>query len=117
MKKISLLVILVAGLGFVVLNSCAKEKVPTVDTVPECADTIDYSAQIAPMIQTNCLGCHDVGGSLPTLTNYDEISTNATAILSTLNGTPQLMPQGGPALSDTLIQQFTCWISQGKLNN
>jgi hypothetical protein len=29
----------------------------------------------------------------------------------------QLMPIGGPALNDDLIQQFLCWIEQGKLNN
>jgi hypothetical protein len=117
MKKLRLLVVLSAVVGFGFVNSCAKEKVPVITTTPDCADSIHFSTQIGPMIQSNCISCHDVGGSAPTLTNYVEISTNATAILSTLNGTPQLMPQGGPALNDTLIQQFTCWISQGKPNN
>lgn len=117
MRKLGLFVVLSTFVGFGFVNSCAKEKVPVITTTPDCADTVRFSTQIAPMIQSNCIGCHDVGGSAPTLTNYNEISANATAILSSLNGTPQLMPQGGPALNDTLIQQFTCWISQGKLNN
>jgi hypothetical protein len=32
-------------------------------------------------------------------------------------GGKQLMPQGGPALQDSLIEQFSCWVNQGKLNN
>lgn len=98
--------------------SCTKEKVPVATIDPNCVDTISFSAQIAPMISTNCVSCHGTGnGTGYTLTNHTNISSNATAILNTLKGTPQLMPQGGPALSDSLIQQFTCWINQGTLNN
>jgi hypothetical protein len=27
------------------------------------------------------------------------------------------MPQGGPALPDSVIQRIECWVNQGKLNN
>jgi hypothetical protein len=96
------------------LFSCKKDKISTV-----CIDTVHYSTQIAPMIATNCLSCHDVGnGTGYTLTNHTNISANASAVLNSLHGASvSLMPQGGPALNDSLIQQFTCWISQGKLNN
>ena len=117
MKKIVLFAVLAAIIGFGLVNSCAKDKVPVITTAPDCTDSIHFAAQITPMIQDNCLGCHDTGGSLPTLTNHSEISANATAVLNTLYGTPILMPQNGPALNDTLIQQFACWVSQGKLNN
>lgn len=117
MKKLGVFAVLGAAVGFGMVNACAKDKVPVITTTPDCTDTIHFATQIAPMVQDNCLGCHDTGGSLPTLTNHSEISASATAVLNTLHGTPQLMPQGGPALNDTLIQQFTCWISQGKLNN
>lgn len=98
--------------------SCKKDKVPASTFDPNCPDTISFSTQILPMMQNNCISCHDVGnGTGYVITNHTNISSNATAILNTLNGTPQLMPQGGPALHDTLIQQFTCWVNQGKLNN
>lgn len=97
--------------------SCKKDKVPTSIITGDCPDTIYFSTQIAPMISSNCIGCHDVGGSSPTLTNYAEISDKASKILGTLQGNPQLMPQGGPALNDSLIKQFQCWINQGKQNN
>ena len=101
----------------VTVISCKKDRVPPSILTANCPDTIRFATQIAPMITNNCVGCHDVGGTLPTLTNYTEISANASNILGTLQGNPQLMPQGGPALNDSLIKQFQCWIDQGKQNN
>lgn len=98
--------------------SCKKEKVPVEVVDPNCIDTVRFATQIEPMIVANCIGCHDIGNSTGyTFTNHTNISTNATAILSAINGSPQLMPLGGPALNDSLIQQFSCWLDQGKLNN
>jgi uncharacterized membrane protein len=117
MKKISFILVGVVFASVAFVSSCTKEKVPVQTVTADCTDTIHFATQIAPLIQNNCISCHDAGGSMPTLTNYSEISANATAVLGSLNGSPQLMPQGGPALNDTLIQQFTCWINQGKLDN
>lgn len=104
-----------------ILNfSCTKEKVPVTPIDPNCTDTISFSGQIAPMISNNCVSCHDSGNSTGyTLTNHTNISANATAMLNAMqaSGGMQLMPEGGPALHDTLIQQFSCWVNQGKLNN
>ncbi len=91
--------------------SCTKDK------TSDCTEQISFSTQVLPMIQNNCVSCHDVGATAPTLTTHAEISANATSVLNTLNGTPVLMPQGGPALNDSLIKQFSCWIDQGKLDN
>lgn len=99
------------GLMALSITSCTKDK------TTNCKEQVSFSTQIMPMIQNNCVSCHDVGATSPTLTTHAEISANATSILNTLNGTPVLMPQGGPALSDTLIERFSCWIDQGKLNN
>ena len=106
----------ITSIFVLVLSSCTKEKVPSSNTVI-CLDTIYFSSQINPMIQNNCISCHSTNGSFPTLTNHAEISANASVILSTMNGSPQLMPLNGPALNDTLIQQFSCWVNQGKANN
>ena len=96
--------------------SCKKDQVPVVS---DCVDTVYFATQIAPMISSKCLSCHDVGNSTGyTLTNHTNISANASAVLNSLHGASvALMPKGGPALNDTLIQQFSCWINQGKLNN
>lgn len=106
------------ALALVFPSACTKEKAPAPLPEVACTTTILFSQQIAPMIQDNCASCHDAGaGTSPVLSNYSEIAANGEAILSTLHGTPQLMPQGGPALPDSLIRQFQCWIQQGKLNN
>ncbi|MEN9401273.1 MAG: hypothetical protein RL632_2376 [Bacteroidota bacterium] len=106
-------------LGLITLNSCNKDKVPVDCTSAGCSDTISFANQILPLIQNNCTGCHDVGNSTGyTLTEYSNIAANADAILNSLYGTSvALMPQGGPALADSLIQQFSCWKCQGKLDN
>ncbi len=96
-------------------GSCKKDQVST-DCVSNT--TIHFSTQIKPIIDNNCISCHGPGGNTPSLTDHASIATHATHIYNTLtaNGA-QLMPQGGPALNDTLISQFSCWISQGKQNN
>lgn len=101
------------------LNSCNKDQValPLVD--PNCPDTISFSQQILPMTDSHCKSCHDTGNSTGyTISDYANISANASIILNSLRGEAgiQLMPPSG-ALPDSLIQQFSCWISQGKLNN
>ena len=101
-----------------VISACTKAKTPP--PLPEviCTSTISFSTQIAPMIEENCSGCHGSGaGTSPVLSNHAEIAQNANAIINALRGTPQLMPEGGPALADSLIQQFQCWMQQGTLNN
>lgn len=121
MKKTTLTfyALCVIGLLIVILpGACTKAK--TSPPLPQviCNSTISFSTQIAPMIEENCSGCHGSGaGTSPVLSNHAEISANANAIIQALRGTPQLMPQGGPALADSLIQQFQCWMEQGKMNN
>jgi hypothetical protein len=95
--------------------SCTKDKTPA--ALYDCPTTISFATTIKPMIDANCISCHGTGGTAPAMTNYSEISNNATAISGTLKGTPQLMPLGGPALADSLINKFDCWIQQGKLEN
>lgn len=114
-KGLGLMTLLVLGISFC---SCNKDKSPPKD--PLCINTISFSEQILPLITTNCISCHDNGNTSGyTLTNHTNISTNAKAILDAMkaqNG-KLLMPEGGPALHDTLIQQFSCWIDQGRLEN
>jgi hypothetical protein len=99
-------------------SACSKAKTPPALPEVVCNSTISFSQKIAPMILENCSGCHGSGaGTSPVLSNYNQISDNADAIINALYGTPQLMPQGGPALADSLIQQFQCWMQQGKMDN
>jgi len=106
-------------LPFLIISSCTKDKVPAVIIDPNCTDSILFSNEILPLIEEHCTGCHGIGNSTGfTFTNHTNISSNASAIIGSMRGSGfQLMPQGGPALQDSIIQRFQCWVNQGKINN
>lgn len=104
--------------------SCRKDKAPNSVLMPlVCADTVSYFTKIGPLIQQNCAtsGCHDAVNSSAgyNLTTHTSISANAEIILKTMKHDPQVasMPFGSDKLADSIIQQFECWMNQGKLNN
>jgi len=102
----------------IALFSCTREKVTPV--AAQCNDTISFSNDIMPILQANCISCHDQGNASGgfDFSSYTSTSVNANAILnSTKANGYQLMPIGGPALPDSTIQKITCWIEQGKLDN
>jgi hypothetical protein len=98
--------------------SCSKDKVPVLID-PNCADNVSFSQDVWPIISENCAGCHGVGNSTGyVFTNHTTVSLNANAIVGSMrNEGFQLMPIGGPALPDSLIQKINCWIQQGAPNN
>jgi hypothetical protein len=111
MKKIAFI-----ALVFVSLTSCKKDKVENYSNAT-CADTVSFNNEILPIIQDNCTGCHNNQNGY-SLTNHANISSNSAAIIGSMrNSGYQLMPQGGPALHDSIIQRIECWVNQGKQNN
>lgn len=111
---------LIVLFGLLLIVSCKKDTTPLPNL--DCADTISYSQQVQPFIGLNCTtsGCHDASASGGyNFTTHAGVSNNADIILKAINhdsGTTP-MPMGGSKLPDTTIQQFDCWISQGKLDN
>ena len=106
----------------VLISISCKKDMTAIPIPPECADTISYSNFVQPLIDVNCTtsGCHDAssaGGY--TFITYSDVSSNADAILSAIShdGIFTNMPMGSPKLADSLIQQVSCWIAQGKLEN
>jgi hypothetical protein len=113
MKKLAILTLCSAM--FFSLESCRKDQL---SASCESNKVISFSAQIRPMIDNNCISCHGSGGSSPVLITHENIAFHATHIMKSLTGEgAELMPLGGPALNDSLITQFSCWIAQGKKNN
>ena len=107
------------GLILFCLQSCRKDKV----AVSSCTDQIKYSTQIKPVFEQHCIGCHDAS-TQPTLIDaqgnldHTSVANHANHILNSLTGSGAiLMPYGGPALPDSIVNQFSCWITQGKKNN
>ncbi|MFM7667689.1 MAG: hypothetical protein ACKO7D_05815 [Bacteroidota bacterium] len=95
---------------------CKKDKVQNYPNA-NCSDTVSFNNEILPLIQNNCTGCHTNQNGY-TFTNHANISFHSTAIIGSMRNIGyQLMPKGGPALQDSIIQRMECWVKQGKLNN
>lgn len=108
--------------GLYQFSSCTKDQVNVGNLPADCQDTVLFSEQIAPMIEVNCStsGCHDAsaaGGYI--FLDYNDVSANATVILNVIKHESGYipMPSGAPQLPDSIIQQFGCWVIQGKQNN
>jgi len=118
-KNNQIVTLLIVVGGAISFFSCSKDKVPSTLMNPSCIDSVSFSATVLPIIQQNCISCHDVGNSTGyTFSNHTNISNQSSALLGSMKGQGfSLMPQGGPMLPDSTIQFIKCWVSQGKLNN
>jgi hypothetical protein len=121
-KNFSILFLLsFIALGF---NSCyydnEEELYPSVITCDTI--TVTYSATIAPILTTNCNGCHSTasasGGVI--LDTHSQASTYALSgklygVVSHTSGSP--MPKGGAKIDDCSIAKIKKWAAAGALNN
>ncbi|MBS9462808.1 hypothetical protein KIM67_10320 [Flagellimonas sp. 389] len=80
--------------------------------------TVTFSANIQPIITSNCLGCHSSpprNGAPFALVTYDQVRARNAGVLNTISkqtGEPNAMPPSGrmPQASIDLIEQ---WIQEG----
>jgi hypothetical protein len=92
-------------------------------TVPCDTSNITYSGTIAPIIQTNCLGCHSSvgGGGGIFLNSYSSVKGQVDngRLWGAINWQPGFyqMPNSGAKLSDCDISKIRIWIQQGAPNN
>jgi hypothetical protein len=80
-----------------------------------------FSANIKPMIEKYCVGCHtypSASGSveLSSHTGVAFVAKNGT-LLNSLTHPTNWMPKGGNKLSDCEIKQFEKWINAGAPND
>ncbi|ASS48877.1 MAG: hypothetical protein A3D31_05935 [Candidatus Fluviicola riflensis] len=125
MKKTGIisLGLLVCVTTLTIVESCSKDNVVDYYGLGNCTDTVSFAAKIEPLINANCAtsGCHDAttAESGYDFTTHQSIADNAEIMYNAMSWQPGTapMPDGGDQLTDSLIQQFSCWMSQGKLNN
>ena len=82
-----------------------------------------YSADIQPIMQANCAGCHRSGGIAPfALQTYDDAASKAPLIAAVTGERrmPPWMPGGktpplkyARTLTDAQIEQIAAWVSGG----
>lgn len=78
--------------------------------------TISFSTDIQPLIQTNCAtpGCHRANAQFPTLETYAQIDASKGRVKARVD--QGSMPPSGP-LQQTDKDKITAWINEGALNN
>jgi len=103
--------------------SCASDSEDDLIEISEELDdsesgVVTYSGNVKAIIDGSCIGCH---GSPPTngapfsLTNFDQVSARATAILNAMSrstGSPAAMPPSGK-LPESTIDVIDQWIKDG----
>ena len=85
---------------------------------------VSYTAEIQPIIQNKCIGCHGSGHSGNAFVNLSSHSGVAAvaatgqltgAVSHNPNYTP--MPMNGPMLSTCEIGKIRNWVNEGMINN
>ena len=106
-------------------NSCTWRKES--DMVKPVVDTskgpVTYTRDIAPIFAQYCISCHGPGGVEASIdfTTYDQVklfteSDNSQGVMDRIKrdpGDPLLMPQGGPKLSQAIIDKIQAWKDTG----
>lgn len=105
--------------------------VHTLTLAAQVETPISYAADVQPVFDNSCSGCHGNNGGL-TLSSYDNLmagDSNNGPVVTTGNGASSLlirklrgtagtqMPAGGPFLSENTISTIETWIDQGTQNN
>lgn len=123
MKKIAIPFVV---LSMFLISSCYYDKAELIYTQNVACDTsnVKYSTVVAPILNTNCNGCHGGNAAMGAgiiLDNYASTKVyidNRRLINSILqNGTASNMPKGGGKLDACTIRKINSWINQGALNN
>lgn len=106
MKKIqAILILLFSGILFV---SC--DSVTTQDLSPKVA-LPTYTANVAPVMNTNCVSCHSGSSQFPDLDTYAAVkaATLSGNVLCRISGScGNIMPQSG-ALPQATVDMITTW--------
>lgn len=124
MNKFSKCSFIFGAFGFIVFaHSCTYEKaeLKKTEVVSVCDTTVSYAAEIAPLINAQCIGCHTPGGGgagdFSTYEGFklkvDNGSVNNRVI--TMKDMPT--PGSGFTLTNAERQKISCWIEQGAPNN
>jgi len=100
-------------LFFGLLISCENNIEETIEEIDNCDSDISFSQKIKPIIESNCVLCHN-GSRFPDLRTHESISNNSSIIKNEVQS--RRMPIGN-SLSQTKIDDIICWIDNGSLNN
>jgi hypothetical protein len=109
-------------IGGIIISACKKDKTTEGELNVECETVISYDSDIRQTIQQSCntTGCHNAASSSAgySFETHEQVSSNAEIILKVIRHEPGVVAMPiGDKLSDEYIENFFCWIEQGKPNN
>jgi mono/diheme cytochrome c family protein len=108
------------------MSSCFYDKADLIYPQPTTCDTatVTYSGTVAPILNSNCNGCHGgaaaagAGIKLDTYASLSTWVTNGRLLNSMLhNGQASPMPKGGSKLDACTLNKVSAWIKKGAANN
>lgn len=116
MKKIKIILTLMfIGILYVSCDSATTQDLSPVVTNPT------YTANIAPIMDANCVSCHSGGNQFPDLDTYDAVKsaadgTNSNALLCRLDATcGSVMPPSG-SLPTATVNMVKTWATNNYPN-
>ena len=114
--------VFVGFVTLVALNSCYYDKSEELYGKGSCdTTTVAYAANIAPIINRDCAGCHSGGSPSAGISLYDYTSvknymtSNRLVLMGSVkqDGTASNMPKGGNKISTCEINKLEAWVNQG----
>ena len=122
MKKMILRGIFFIGIC-TLLQSCYYDNEERLYPQLKCDTTnVTYSQTIAPIMNTNCIVCHNTTSSqggviVSTWAGLNTVALNGKLIPAVDHTGPFPMPKIGGILSDCTIDKIRIWVQKGALNN
>ncbi|WP_260446586.1 cytochrome c [Chryseobacterium lactis] len=116
MKKLTFLLSLSS---MIILCSCDSRTYEDISDNKPIELPVKYTADIKPIIENNCIGCHAEGSFIKPLATYEQVKNNINSILDRIqrpDGDPGKMPKGG-SLSPAQINTFIKWKADGLTEN
>lgn len=106
--------------GILMLTSCSNESTSDLIDIPQ-VENVTYSANIKPIIEISCLGCHGSptdNGALGSFTTYEIVKqyvqdNRIIDRISKVEGQSGFMPLGGTRLPQQTIDLIIKWRDQG----
>ena len=111
MKKIEKAVLIIVCIVFASCENYVEDKYEIINQ--DCDPSTSFVSQIKPIIDNNCVSCHN-GNQFPDLRTYNGVSTNSAIIKEQVVN--RTMPIGG-VLTNEEIDIISCWIDNGSYNN
>lgn len=110
-------IVLIAALGMQMLSCEYNVEAEEMQLVGVCDPVISYVGVIRPLIDNNCMPCHNGDGSqpfAPNLMSYNAVESIASLVKEVTQS--RRMPKSG-SITDAEIEAIKCWVDNGALNN